>query len=1695
MELRVLGPLEAAEDGRPVRLGARLPQVVLAVLAVHAPHTVTRDALIEQVWPHDPPNTAVNALQIYVSQVRKAIGKERIRTTGAGYALHLDRSELDAWRFADLLRDGMRCLDAGEAVEAAERLRAALALWRGTAYSGLDTNALLATEAGRLEEQRLIALEARIEADLQCGRHVELVPELEALTRSHPLRERLWAQLMRALYGADRQADALETFRRARDILRDELGIDPGPELQDLEQAVLRHDVHLRDAVAPALPPLPAALAAPGPTFVGRDADLAWLLAALDRAAAGEAVTALVQGASGSGKTRLVAELARVARTQRTTITYARGLEGLATADERRSATDDSADSTRLVVLDDIATLPSAASPVLARLLETPSAGTLTVLCLAPEEAPLPVRVVLARCEKDRRLVSRTLGGLALDDIRHVAHTYAPTAAEDEIDDFARSAPTDPQSVHEAASQWATSRAGARLTAAAANIPDAAARMRDHHDTAVTALLEARHAQDLRRAHEGLDRALLTPYRGLAAYQEGDAALFFGRERVVADLLVDLLRTRFLTLVGPSGAGKSSIVRAGVVPSLRAGALPGSEGWHIEVQTPLAISEGAWHAPGTGGRLLVVDQLEEVLTTLPPPSRLRFEQLLTEALEDPGTRVVATLRSDFYPRLSELPRFRAWLGEGTVLLGSIGATELRQIVEQPALVAGLQLEPGLVDQVLADTGELSGALPLLSTALLSLWEHRDGDKLTLRSYRASGGVATAIRRAAESAFSSLTADEQTAARRVLVRLTDPAESERYVRRRAPAAELAPPGDVAAARVVETFAGRRLLTVDAETVEVAHESLFTEWPRLHDWLREDAEGRRLRRELTPAVTRWATSGRQPGDLYRGPRLVAAVEFAEAYPGDLTPPEQEFLRASRDLDEQDRVRRARSLRRLRGLAAGLALAVVASALAAGLALHQQHRADAQRAAAQASALRADSRRVAAQALVERQPDTALLMAAQGLRLDTNSDTRATMLTLLQRFAPLTAVLHPGVGAAWHIRVSPDGRLAAVTSVVGRAGTALIDLRSHATLGVAPGAGVGEFSPDSRFLALVANREVHVYDTTRPLDQQEPRVVRVPRPSGELAFVDEDRRLVAAGYSGDYRHLSLDSWPLVGAGRPTHLATVAAPPDRTRDNIPLGGLAHPSIESFAVWNPTPDGGLFAVPSPLTAHEGDQGRVVGTVSITPSGSVHRSGPLRIPNASGTWSTFALRPDGKVLATQTDSALVLTAASTGRALGVYHHATDAPGHLTWSPDGRYLASAGLGGTSIFTGHPLRLVQELHGHDGEVTDVDFGASGGSLYTSGADGQLLAWDPGVTALWHALDRGAAIGDSIAILFTVPPRGDTILATRVDGPRTEVRLCPRNDPACTSGPPIDLDGDLGRASSDRDGTRFLVEVSPHGSHGPPVWHLLDDSGRDTELTASGVRGTRSLDLSRRATWTRALLTPDGQHIAALLADGTLGVWTTDPFRLSRRVSLRTAPPAPAGATTQPPGLVGVTPDSRQLVVVDGLGLYVVDLTTGEFTMPPEQGPGGRITAFALSDDGGRAATGYNDGRVQVWSTSDWALEPFSLEPHRTAVTSLAFAGDELLTASRDEVRMFDLSSPAPATERLTAPPWAAELGIASPGPGRLLGYGPGMAGPFEPVTWQIDPATLVRRACEVAGRDLTANEWRRVLPGRAQVSTCS
>jgi DNA-binding SARP family transcriptional activator len=312
VDFRILGPLQVVRDGQAVEPGSPKQRALLLNLLIHRGQVVSRDRLIEDLWAGSPPSTGLGVLQNYVSQLRKALGAEVVVTRGPGYSVEVDPAAVDTVRFEQGVEDARVALRRGDGAGAADLVRTALELWRGPALADVAGEPFAQAEIARLEELRAAAVETELEAEITAGRHREVIGRFEALLSAHPLRERLWWLLMLALYRAGRQAEALRSYQKARTLLLDELGLDPGAPLRDLEAAILRQDPALDHLLVAGPAPTPARRASGrrrmGP-LVGRVEERAALVGFLDAAwNGGEGGLFLLIGEPGIGKTRLLEE-------------------------------------------------------------------------------------------------------------------------------------------------------------------------------------------------------------------------------------------------------------------------------------------------------------------------------------------------------------------------------------------------------------------------------------------------------------------------------------------------------------------------------------------------------------------------------------------------------------------------------------------------------------------------------------------------------------------------------------------------------------------------------------------------------------------------------------------------------------------------------------------------------------------------------------------------------------------------------------------------------------------------------------------------------------------------------------------------------------------------------------------------------------------------------------------------------------------------------------------------------------------------------------------------------------------------------------------------------------------------------------------------------------------------------------------
>jgi WD40 repeat protein/DNA-binding SARP family transcriptional activator len=1426
--------VEASVDGRAVAVGAGKPRALLAMLALNAGSTVSSDRLIDGLWGDPPPASAAKLVQVHVSQLRKALTAAgdgaNILTRGHGYELRLGPDELDVTRFERLVAGG--------------RPREALALWRGPPLDDVAGEPFAAAEIRRLDELRLAALELAIDRDLEAGRHREVTGELEALVLDEPLRERLHAQRMLALYRAGRQADALEAYRQARAALVEEVGVEPGPELRRLHEAILRQDASLE---------LGGSDAARQPAR------------AVDEEARADAVRRVGDAAS------------RI-------------------AGERRSL----------------------------------------------------------------------------------------RSAEDDL---------------------------------ASGIVELAAR----REQAVPL---------------GSEAVVVCPFKGLASFETEDAEFFFGRERLVGELVARLTGAPLTGIVGPSGSGKSSVLKAGLLPALSAGVLPGSERWPIALlrpgQRPVRELDQALVGVEPAGRQIVaVDQFEELFTACRDEGeRAAFADGLVACARDPRRRalVLVAIRADFYGRCAAYPELSRLLGANHVLVGPMRRDELRRAIELPAQRAGLSVDPELIDALLDDVEGEPGALPLLSTALLELWQHRDGRRLRVGAYERAGGVHAAVARLAERTNDRLDPEGRHVARRILLRLAGEGEGDAVVRRRVPLAELEgePGGGVTG--VLSALADDRLVTIGAGEVEVAHEALLREWPRLREWLDEDAEGRRLHRHVIGAAGEWHAVGRDPGELYRGARLAAALEWSDGHSDELNATEREYLAASKAASES-------SHRRLRALLAGLA-ALLALAVVAGIVALEQ------RGNARTEATSAVAQRLGARALLENDLDRSLLLARQGVALDDTPQTRGNLLAALVKSPAAIGVMRGDGDGIETVALSPDELTLAAGDPSGN--VFLFDTRTRRRLAsFRPVAGYSfitqlAFSPDGRRLAVAHDSSrgnlVTVFDS-----RSHAPLVKITPPA--------HRYVASLSYSADGTTLDASSNAFDGVG-PAVLVRYDAGSGRR--------MLGPEPINDGDWSPA---------LPLS----DGTRLVtagkGAVTVRDAATLRTSERFAVGGlASPAPAAYSLSPDDRTLAIGDESGAVrFLDLRTGAVRSASDRHSRPVTATLFAPDGRSLISTSEDGDAIVWDVEQRAaVETLSGHGAGINRAQLTSDGQTLYTASHDGTVFVWDLGGSRrLGRRFTAGAGGG------FNVSQSSDgRLFATGQEDGSLSI---------------VDAETLKARATFPVGGANKVRFVP--GSHAVVVvgnggFAALVDADTGQQIRRLGGHGREDLNLPG--------ISANGRLLSTSSSDGVVRFWSLpdgDPrgmLRFDREIF-----------SSQ------LSPDGRWLSVslVDedfshgDVEIWDVRRRRREHRLPITEGPA--TTRF--SPDSRLVTAAGHTGWARVWSTGDGQPVTRLLEGDASGIQAAEISPDGRTLVTGNEagaVRLWDietqqsLGAPLPGTAGLPVVPQFTRDGTAL-----VAAYANGDA-----YRWDIRPESLVRQACAVAGRRLTRAEWEEFLPGRAYAPAC-
>jgi WD40 repeat protein len=1135
----------------------------------------------------------------------------------------------------------------------------------------------------------------------------------------------------------------------------------------------------------------------------------------------------------------------------------------------------------------------------------------------------------------------------------------------------------------------------------------------------------------------------LPPYKGLQFFEEEDASLFFGREKLTSALL-DRLRVqisaqtslRFLAIVGASGSGKSSVLRAGLLPTLRR-SRPFSH-WQIHRFTPtdrplealastlnrettsvistatlmddVARDRRALHlavsrlsdrekklsprSQTPEGLLLVIDQFEELFTLCRNETeRDAFIDNLITAASEPGgkTFVLLALRADFYSHCAPYAELRDALADRQEYIGAMNAAELRCAMEEPAKRGDWELEPGLVELLIQDIGAERdhppepGALPLMSHALLETWHRRRGRKLTISGYLATGGIRGAIADTADDIFQNeLDEKQQEIARNIFLRLTQLGENEETAdtRRRVSLEELVHrPGEEALVRNVLTrLADARLITTDNEVVEVAHEALIREWPALREWLEEDREGLRLHRHLTLAAQGWQRHGRDPGDLYRSVRLARAAAWAEKHPGALSSFEEAFLEASQELAKQEEAER--EAQRQRELETAQALAETQQQAATQLRRRAIYLTGAFILALVMFGMALyqgnQARRTALNAQNERRIATSRELAAASLN-NLDVDPERSILLAMQSVSTTRSV--DGT-------VLPESLEALHRSIV--TSPIRMTLEGHEASVLS-----ASYRPDGSQLATIA------FDGTviiwNPSSGQE--LLRIPGTTepGDLvttkriAYSPDGKLLLATdkNFLNVYNPVSGDLIQTL-SGHQADVTAIAVDLDGKR--IASGGLDGSAI----LWDLSSGEHILE----LAGH----GDAVENLTFSPDGSwlvtASDDATMKIwdtatgellqdyKDFSGVVLGVTFSPDGKRLVFSDGTLHVwqLDRTSGEDQTQIKHQELFAiPGASpdAFSPDGSKIAGVSGNDIKLWEAATGRELLRLAGHTGWAMGLAFSPDGSSLASTSLDGTVKVWSlsPGNEAI-AVSEVVAGFGTRIAY----NQNGQEFGTNGGDGTATLWN-------AETGQPRLKLKGhklEVMNIAFSPDGTRFAT-----GSLDGTVILWDATTGQKLHTLTAHAFGVRDLAFS-----------PGGSIIASGGFDGTAKLWDA-----STGVLLHTM--------TGHQGLVlGVAfnPEGNRLATSStDATAKVWDIKTGQLLFTLEGHETG-IREVIYSPDGSMLATGSGDGAVILWDAATGS-QKFTLTGHSSGIQSLDFSPDGKLLATGSEdntAKVWDLNT---------------------------------------------------------------------------------
>ena len=1613
VEFHALGGVRVTADGAEVNVGGPRQRRLLAALLIHRNEVVSVDRLTDAVFAGEPSPGAATTMRSYIARVRKVVEVDgsdaAVVTRPPGYLLSVPEEAFDVARFEAGLAAGRSLLSRGDATEAVDRIREALALWRGDAYAEFADEDWVQPEAQRLGELRLVAHEVLFDAELVCGRAPQVIPELEAMAGRHPLRERFTGQLMLALYRSGRQADALRAFNRHREVLVEELGLDPTPALRALEDRVLEQDPEL---LAPE---------------DGGQALRGYRLG--ERLGTGEDGTVFAAHLPGVDRDLVI----RMVRPERADDPdFVRCFEAAA---QRIISLHHPA----IVPIHDYWREPGAAYVVMRRM----RGGTLADRLERGRRAGLPLADVTEMVWR----IGEALSAAADAGIAHGRVTPRSVLFDETgvawLGDFSLGPidrdGTSPTDVHQLA------------TLVRACVPDPSSDLSD---------IVARGTSSIGRpaiqefvpllvaalAGQGPDHrsASPNPYKGLRAFDETDAADFFGRAELIDDLLARLarkdLRGRLALVVGGSGTGKSSVVRAGLLPRVRRGDVPGSQDWFVTTMLPgatpfkelaaslrrVAVADpgpvvdelarpGGIDAvvrrllPPGGELLLVVDQFEELFTSAPEPDQRRFLGSLMDAVDrvDSRVRVVATLRADFYDRPLAFQPFGGAVNGATVTIPAMSAAELEAAIVEPAQRAGRRVDRSLVAELVGAAVDEPAGLPSLQFTLFELAERSDGD-LELEAYRQLGGLSGAIASRAEALYQSLDHDDRAAVRRLFHQLVVVNVDGEPTRRRATRAEVSA-GDQGSDRLIDRWADARLLSLDRHrqsrlpTVEPAHEALLREWPRLRRWIEEDRESLLVLGGVREAASSWEELDHDPGSLYRGARLQVALDAVD--PATLGPRERQFLDASQTAQEAEErefaeriAQTARDNRRLRRQLVLTGVALVIALIGGSVALDQRQDAERERRVAYVRELAA-----AANASLDEDAERATLIAMEAVAASDAADTAARPEALgalhdaLSRSRILLTV--PGLGGS--LDWSADG---SIFVTEGPEDSGRIDLRDADT-GDSIRSWTGHevdinkvtFSPDGAQLATGGDDgHLRVWDV-----ESGDMVAEFERPGGESA--------AALSFSPDGRQV---------VGHWSDLGETVVFDVRTRAEALVIELGEVENANFS-----PSGGQLALGT-----VGDDG-----VYLYDATSGRRVRRLGVGTDHARDARFS--PDGRWLASAHGDGFVRIWDTQDFDLRftVTGHTSEA-NSVAWSPDSRRLATAGNDGTArvhdLFHGG-TEEVAIVSGRDtaGGLAAVKFSPDGRRIMTGDwSVTSVQVWDVRETAggEWANIrsvpsPAGAGLGsflpDGRGILVTEPAGGIGVLDPESgerkaslevgETPNHWVRLATSPDgstlAAAGQGSATLWDLDTGElvgevAATDRS---FVIDLAwDRGSEHLAIAHDADGQAAVTVVDRTGKAVADFRDEDGTLAWVSSVtFIGEGEELVM----STFPRRTTPDHRGLRAWNWSTGEITRSFPVTTSD--VDGDPAGRRVVAAEEFSraAHIYDMETGE-RLHTLRGAGWAY-GVAYSADGSRVALASADGTVRVFDAESGRLQ-LILRGHDRAVHSVSFSPDGTKLSSADE-----------------------------------------------------------------------------------------